>query len=206
MNKPTAKPLPQKDHIKLLKHAYKILKKSDWKYQEFVDMYEFKTPKTNKVKGHFEVFHVFSTQMAHMYNNPNDTIHHHLNTITSNVLLGNLEHITFERTESTKKDATHNYGLWGKYFQLTPHQNHHKEGTAYQLEKQIPHYPKPASPIVITHFTESDDNSGESDNGYYNPMKNSDGWNEAKDINQEQFKQQVLTQIKNKIQELKKRD
>jgi hypothetical protein len=138
-----------KDLIRLLKEFKATLAESGMaSMDEYGDMLKWGLPTKN---GNCRYFHVFHPDFCSWSDQFYGTIHFHGGEIRGTVLLGNLEHSTYEATETEDGDRFHD----GKAYALKPNVRQQAAGTSYSLPAHVPHWLKP-SELTLTYFEEED--------------------------------------------------
>ncbi len=115
---------------------------------EYGDMLKWALPGKDGICRYFHVFHPdycsFSDQFF-------GTIHYHGGWIRGTVLLGHMEHYTYEARKAPDGDRF----LAGEAYHLTKHTRQQGAGTAYALPAMVPHWLKPTE-LTLTYFEEED--------------------------------------------------
>ncbi len=115
---------------------------------EYGDMLKWALPGKDGMCRYFHVFHPgycsFSDQFF-------GTIHYHGGEIRGTVLLGHMEHYTYEAELDVEGDRF----LADQAYTLTKHTSQQGVGTSYVLPALVPHWLKPTE-LTLTYFEEED--------------------------------------------------
>lgn len=115
---------------------------------EYGDMLKWALPSRD---GMCRYFHVFDPGFCSFSDAFRATIHYHGGQIRGTVLLGRMEHFTYE----AQKDPDGDRFLHGDAYRLTKHTRDQPAGTSYILPAMVPHWLRP-SELTLTYFEEED--------------------------------------------------
>lgn len=116
--------------------------------EEYGDMLKWGLPKGD---GGWRNIHVYHPDWCSFSDAYWGTIHYHGGRIRGTVLLGQMEHYTYEATQDPQGDRFHE----GETYTLARHAHLQKAGTAYELKAMVPHWLKPTE-LTLTYFEEED--------------------------------------------------
>lgn len=115
---------------------------------EYGDMLKWGLPKQGGACRNIHVFHPDWCSFSDAFRG---TIHYHGGEIRGTVLLGEMEHYTYEPRQA----ADGNRFLAGQAFFLQRHTSIQGAGTSYALAPMVPHWLKPTQ-LTLTYFEEDD--------------------------------------------------
>lgn len=139
---------PQR-HTELLKEALAVIEAEGMAdMDEYGDMLKWGLPKKD---GWTRNIHVFHPGMSDFSDQKYGTIHYHGGTIRGHILLGGMEHSTYQATRDENGDRFHQ----NEAYTLQRTTVHQSEGTAYELPRFVPHWIKPTG-LTLTYFEELD--------------------------------------------------
>lgn len=115
---------------------------------EYGDMLKWGLPGRDGMCRYFHVYHPGYCSFSDAFRG---TIHYHGGEIRGTILLGVMEHDTYEATASVDGDRW----LAGTRYSLRRHAVVQRAGTAYRLPAFVPHWLRPLD-LTVTYFEEED--------------------------------------------------
>ncbi|MEA3199164.1 MAG: hypothetical protein QOE90_592 [Thermoplasmata archaeon] len=125
-----------------------LLKRGMASMDEYGDMLQWGLSREG---GAWRKMHVFHPDWCSFDDRYWGTIHYHAGWIRGTVLLGGLEHNTYEAQRDPNGDRFHR----GEAYRLTKHVHQHPAGTTYELPGMVPHWIRPTA-LTLTYFEEED--------------------------------------------------
>lgn len=116
--------------------------------EEYGDMLKWGLPRRD---GRCRSIHVYHPGWCSFSDRFRGTIHYHGGEIRSTILLGQMEHYTYEAKPDPHGDRFH----LGQPYRLTRHTRLQSAGTSYALPAMVPHWLKPTQ-LTLTSFEEDD--------------------------------------------------
>lgn len=117
--------------------------------EEYGDMLKWGLPR--KGDGKVRSMHVYHPGWCSFSDKFRGTVHYHGGAIGSTILLGEMEHYTYEAKADPQGDRFHN----GQPYTLTRHTSVQGAGLVYALPAMVPHWLKPTK-LTLTSFEEDD--------------------------------------------------
>ncbi len=115
---------------------------------EYGDMLKWGLPSRDGWCRYFHAYHPnFCTWSDQFFG----TVHTHGGTIRGTILLGAMDHSTYEATPDPSGDRSHG----GQRYTLAKHTTPQVAGTSYELAANVPHWLRPTD-ITLTYFEEED--------------------------------------------------
>lgn len=115
---------------------------------QYGDMLQWGLPRED---GAWRKIHVFHPDWCSFDDRFWGTIHYHGGWIRGTVLLGHLEHSTYQAEADPDGDRFYR----GQPYRLTKHTHQQPAGTEYELPGMVPHWIKPTA-LTLTYFEEQD--------------------------------------------------
>lgn len=115
---------------------------------EYGDMLKWALPSRDGWCRYFHVFHPGYCSFSDAFYG---TIHTHGGTIRGTVLVGAMDHFTYDSAPDADGDRFHQ----SQAYRLTRHASHQPAGTAYELPAHVPHWLAPTE-LTVTYFEEED--------------------------------------------------
>lgn len=142
-------PLTPQRHLELLAECRSVLLAEGMAdMDEYGDMLKWGLPKKG---GWTRNMHVFHPGMSDFSDQFFGTIHYHGGAIRGSILLGGMEHSTYQATPDPEGDRFHD----GAPYTLRERMAVQTEGVAYELPARVPHWIKPTG-MTLTYFEEED--------------------------------------------------
>lgn len=146
---PRETPMTDARRLELLTLAHDTLQSHGMAdMDEYGDMLKWGLPKQD---GSCRNIHVFHPDWCSFGDQFRGTIHYHPGEIRGSVLLGEMEHYTYEPLASEDGDRF----LQGTAYRLKRHTHVQSAGIEYTLRSHVPHWLKPTS-LTLTYFEEDD--------------------------------------------------
>ncbi len=135
--------------LELLQDAKALLQQEGMaSMDEYGDMLKWGLPKRDGSCRNIHVFHPDWCTFSDCYKG---TIHYHGGAIRGTILLGAMDHFTYEATPDAEGDRF----LGDQPYRLKRHERHQQAGTEYALPAMVPHWLKPTE-LTLTYFEEDD--------------------------------------------------
>lgn len=146
---PTVRPVAPARLAELLTDAKAtLLKRGMASMDTYGDMLEWGVSRED---GVWRKMHVFHPDWCSFEDRFWGTIHYHAGWIRGTLLLGSMEHYTYD----ARRDPAGDRFYRGEAYALTKHTHRHVAGTAYELPARVPHWIKPTA-LTLTYFEEQD--------------------------------------------------
>lgn len=146
---PRTAPAPPDRQGALLRRFLAVLDREGMaSIEEYGDMLKWALPSRD---GTCRYFHAYDPSFCSFRDDFRGTVHYHGGAIRGTVLLGALDHHTYDATP----DEAGERAFDGERFRLTRHMDRHPAGTAYMLAPFVPHWPVPTE-ATVTYFEEDD--------------------------------------------------
>lgn len=115
---------------------------------EYGDMLKWGLPKKDGWCRNLHVFHPGFCSFSDAYRG---TIHFHGGAIRGHILLGGMEHTTYDATADEDGDRFYD----DRAYTLRPRARIQDAGTGYELDAMVPHWIRPTA-LTLTYFEEED--------------------------------------------------